>query len=481
MTEKRAPEPSAPRQGSISFIRYLGRPLALRRHFHRSLLDMNRFATASEGSICKADPVEALPKSTRESRSRNPGVVHRPPRFLLQAQVINGAASSATWTFPTIIFSAMLIAWGAEAAQFLMAQGLALAILAWLQTMPEFAVEAVIAWEAGRDPNLTHLMIANLTGSLRLLVGLGWPMIYCTAAIMSRRRGQGPLKEIELEKEHAVEVVGLATSIAYFFIVYLKQTLAWYDAIILIGIYGAYLVVLRRIPPQDEEKMEDMEFIPRLILRQRRSVTVTLITVLFLGGGVLLYFTAHPFLQSMLALATGLGISTFVFVQWVAPFLSEFPEKVSAFYWARKISGAPMALMNMVSSNINQWTMLAAMLPLVFGWSHGAFVPIHLDAHQRLELLLTISQSLLGVLLLANMRFSWYEAAGIFTLWLIQFVFSGYPESIANAIKTVITVVYFAWSAGRVLICFFRAEGIIGFSTFPVLVRQYWSRSRTPP
>src|SRR5206468_9284366 len=41
--------------------------------------------------------------------------------------------------------------------QFLISQGLALAILAWLQTLPEFAVEAVIAWQAGKDPTKTHL------------------------------------------------------------------------------------------------------------------------------------------------------------------------------------------------------------------------------------------------------------------------------------------------------------------------------------
>src|SRR5258705_7575583 len=104
--------------------------------------------------------------------------------------------ASALWTFPSVLGSAMLIAWAAEAAQFLVSQGLALAILAWLQTLPEFAVEAVIAWEAGQtmrfstDPfqvrHATALMTANFTGSLRLLVGLGWPMIYATAAYFYR-------------------------------------------------------------------------------------------------------------------------------------------------------------------------------------------------------------------------------------------------------------------------------------------------------
>src|SRR5215213_6518397 len=95
---------------------------------------------------------------------------------------------SALWTFPSILLSAFVIAWGAEAAQFLISQGLALAILAWLQTLPEFAVEAVIAWNAGKDPSQTHLAIANFTGSLRLLVGLGWPMIYFVAAFFNWRR-----------------------------------------------------------------------------------------------------------------------------------------------------------------------------------------------------------------------------------------------------------------------------------------------------
>ena len=93
---------------------------------------------------------------------------------------------SAFWTFPSVLVSAMLIAWAAEAAQFLISQGLALAILAWLQTLPEFAVEAVIAHEAARDPAKIHLVTANFTGSLRLLTGVGWPLIYATAGKSTR-------------------------------------------------------------------------------------------------------------------------------------------------------------------------------------------------------------------------------------------------------------------------------------------------------
>ena len=99
------------------------------------------------------------------------------------------------WTAPAILVAAMLIAWAAESAQFFVSQGFALAILAWLQTLPEFAVEAVLAWK-----QQTHLLIANLTGALRLLTGLGWPMIYFTAAMFHRARMKRPLRQIRLEE-----------------------------------------------------------------------------------------------------------------------------------------------------------------------------------------------------------------------------------------------------------------------------------------
>src|SRR5437899_11515959 len=111
---------------------------------------------------------------------------------------------SLLWTAPAILISAMLIAWAAESAQFFMAQGVALAILAWLQTLPEFAVEAVFAWK-----QQVPLLMAGLTGALRLLTGLWWPMIYFTAAMFYRRRRRGHLRAICLADEHSVEVVGL--------------------------------------------------------------------------------------------------------------------------------------------------------------------------------------------------------------------------------------------------------------------------------
>jgi cation:H+ antiporter len=138
-------------------------------------------------------------------------------------------------------------------------------------------------------------------------------------------------------------------------------------------------------------------------------------------------------------------------VQWVAPFVSEFPEKVSAFYWARTIDGAPIALMNLISSNINQWTMLPAMLSIVFSFSCGQPASIRFDSRQELELLMTIGQGLVGVMFLLNMEFAWWEASFLFFLWLFQFVLSpvqpgpGVVAQIAGHSHWLVTCAYFTW------------------------------------
>src|SRR5512132_333011 len=172
-------------------------------------------------------------------------------KLIREAVSSTPSAWSPLWTFPSILLSAFVIAWGAEAAQFLMSQGLALAILAWLQTLPEFAVEAVIAWGAGKDPSQTHLAIANFTGSLRLLVGLGWPMIYFVAAAFGWKKTRRFVK-VELEEEHSVEVFGLLLPILYFAVIWWKGTLSLWDAFPLSFFYFVYLWILWKIPPQEE-------------------------------------------------------------------------------------------------------------------------------------------------------------------------------------------------------------------------------------
>ncbi len=384
-------------------------------------------------------------------------------RILLAANLEaaqGGSPVTALWTFPAMIGSAFLVAWGAEAAEFLVSQGLALAVLALVQTLPEFAVEAVIAWKAGKNPSMVHLAIANFTGSLRLLTGLGWPMIYAVAAFFARRKGR-KLGTLRLGDEHAVEVLGLLPPMAYFVWIWAKGNLSLVDSAVLATTYVIYLAILFRMPPREEEEEAEHAKLPaatRWALSFSGTRRWGAVGLLLLGGGAVIYFVAEPFLTSMLALATSLGMSQFVFIQWVAPFLSEFPEKTSAFAWAKRVTRAPVALVNMVSSNINQWGILSGLLAVIYCWSHGSTAPLPFDEFQRSEILLTIVQAFLGWLFLASMDFAAYEAAGLFILWLVQFA--------VPSIRLPILYVYGVWIVVEVALVATGRKKLAAFGAF---------------
>ncbi len=394
--------------------------------------------------------------------------------FLAVVPLERVAPGAALWAAPAILLAAMLIAWAAEAAQFFIAQAFALAILAWLQTLPEFAVEFVFAWKQRVD-----LLLANLTGALRLLTGLGWPMIYCVAAFFHRRHYGKPMRLIRLEEHHSVEIAGLLGPLAYMGLIWWKATLTLFDAAVLIAIYIAYLAVLRRMPTEKAEGIEELELVPRALAQSPRRLRPYLIAAVFLAGGSLIYFTVEPFLGSLLAISVLLGVPSFVFVQWLAPLVSEFPEKVSAFYWARTVERASMALMNMVSSNINQWTLLAAMLPIVYSISRGRMSMIPLDGRQDSELLMTIGQSLLGVVFLIDMELSWEEATALFCLWAVQFGFSPVPPGpglagfISSHIHRWVTVAYFVWAAAALARLALRQSGLEALRLFGEMWRRH--------
>jgi cation:H+ antiporter len=351
-----------------------------------------------------------------------------------------------------------VVASAAEAAQFFVSQGLALALLAWIQVLPEFAVEAVIAWNRN-----VALMTANFTGALRLLTGLGWPTIWIVSALAHRARGEpGRFPAIELEEEHAAEVVGLVPPLIYFVWIIWKGTLDCVDAAVLLALYLGYLTVLNRIPPRAAEEISDLGVVPRRVIALPPRPRALAMIGLFLIGGLTLYLAAHPFLDSMVGLATMLGVSQFFFVQWVAPFLSEFPEFTTTTYWARGRGKAGLALMNMASSNINQWTVLAAMIPIVYSLSLGRVASIPLHEH-RVELVLTLLQSALGVVLLSNLKFQAHEALGLFALWLAQFLVPEWREEVS--------ILYAVWLLLEIGASLGRPRRLRAFLIFPRLLR----------
>ncbi len=321
--------------------------------------------------------------------------------------------------FSNVVVSALIISWAAEAAEFSISQGLAVALVALLQVVPEFMVEAVIAWR--KDINL---MMANFTGSNRLLMGVGWPLIFITADLYSRWKNGKKIDAIRLRPENIVEVLALFVSSLYFIVILLKRDLQVYDGIFLGALFIFYMYILRVLPEEEEEKKEDLLAMSRSLVSIRNGKKRGLVIfILFLVGGLAMWAVADPFLNSMKEVSVAFGISTFVFVQWVAPFLSEFPEKVTAFYWARTIRLAPMALLNMISSKVNQWTLLVSMIPIVYSVSMGRVSTIPLDVHHREEILLSMMMTFYGCATLAKLKFTRANAIVLFLLWLAQFLY----------------------------------------------------------
>jgi len=332
-------------------------------------------------------------------------------------------------SFSGVILAAILISWGAEAAQFVVSQGLAIAIIALLQVVPEFMVEATIAWRQEID-----LMMANFTGSNRLLMGVGWALVFITADVYNKVKTGRGIEYIELRRETFIEVLTLMLSSAYFFFVLAKKQLDLFDGVVLAAIFVIYMILLQRLPEEEAEKKEDLIAMPRyLAMIPKFGEQFYKLVGIFLVGGLTMWAMAEPFLISMETIAVAMGVSTFIFVQWCAPFLSEFPEKVTAFYWARSVRLAPMALINLISSKVNQWTLLVAMIPLAYSVSVGHIAVIPLDVRHQEEIFLSLMMTLYGGTTLLKLRFTRLNALSLFVLWLAQFIFPYQLPLLGNA------------------------------------------------
>ncbi len=183
-------------------------------------------------------------------------------------------------------------------------------------------------------------------------------------------------------------------------------------------LYRLYLVLLT----------DEVELLapPRLLVELRpRLLRGAALLGLFALGGVVMWGVAHPFLESMKEVAVALGVSQFAFVQWVAPFLTEFPEKVTAVYWSRTVKLAPMALLNMVSSTVNQYTALVAMIPIAYALSVGAPAAIPMDPLHRTEIFLSFATTLYGVACLSKLYFTRVNAIIMVALFALQFFYEG--------------------------------------------------------
>ena len=313
-----------------------------------------------------------------------------------------------------ILGAAFLLSWGAEVAQMDMSRGLALAILALIAVLPEYAVDLYFAWAAAHDPQYAHYATANMTGANRLLVGGGWPFIVLLFYLKFRK------KAVQLDRKNRVEIAYLTVATLYAFTIPLRHHLTLIDCVFLVGIFGAYAWRTAIMEVEEPDLVGPARLIGQLPKGRRRLVTAAL----FGFSGVAIFACAEPFAEALISSGSLLGIDEYFLVQWLAPIASEAPEFIIAALWTLR-GHAQAAIGALISSKVNQWTLLVGTIPLVYSISLGEVGQMPLDARQDQEILLTAAQSIFAVVVLMNLNLSLWEAGGLFTLFMTQLV---YPE-----------------------------------------------------
>lgn len=356
-----------------------------------------------------------------------------------------------------IVGSAFVLSWAAETAQLDISAGLAIAILALIAVLPEYAVDFVFAWKGGAAFEATgpaclpmgggaespcSLALANMTGANRLLIGIGWTLVVFIAFYRVRSKGLvragEPWAGVRLDRQHSIELAYLAAATVYSLLLPLKHSVTLFDAAVLVGIFVLYTIRVAGAPAEEPHLVGPARFIGGLATAKRRT---TVVGMMIFAGAVILV-CAEPFAEALVASGKSIGISEFVLVQWLAPLASEAPELLVAGLFAWRLN-TNAALGTLVSSKVNQWTLLVGTLPVVFAISSGGLHGLPIDSVQREELFLTAAQSFFALAVLLNLSMSLREAVFLFGLFWTQFILGAVvPEDMHGVERIGVGIVY---------------------------------------
>jgi cation:H+ antiporter len=339
------------------------------------------------------------------------------------ATVLYGAA---------IMGAAFLLSWAAEVAQLDVSQTLAIAVLAIIAVLPEYAVDLFLAFRAGQgDEASRHYAVANMTGANRLLIGIGWATVVLVFWWRTRNR------EVKLRSVQRIDVGYLVVATLWAFTIPLRRELSLLDLLVLGILFVAYIVRAAREEVEEPELIGAAALLGSLPRRIRRITTV----LLFLFAAVAILASAEPFAHGLIEIGEDFGINPFLMIQWVAPLASESPEMIVAILFTVRLK-AQAGLGTLISSKVNQWTLLVGTLPLVFalaGGAGGGFgAPMHMDGRQVEEVFLTAAQSLFAVVVIANLSISRIEAVALLTLFLGQLGFEATPVRYGFAVTYIL-------------------------------------------
>ena len=366
-----------------------------------------------------------------------------------------------------IVGAAFLLSWAAEVAQLDISAGLAIALLAFIAVLPEYAVDLVFAWKGGnavekygaacRAPGSTaespcSLALANMTGANRLLIGVGWSLVVFLAWYAVRRRNRSPmpgtvdvrpLTGVTLERSHSVELAFLTIASAYSLTLPLKHSITLFDAAVLVGLFVVYTVRISRAPAEEPHLVGPALYVSTFPERTRRVMTVAM----FLFAAAVIILCAEVFAEALVDTGAEFGVSEFLLVQWLAPLASEAPELLVAALYAWRLN-TNAGLGTLVSSKVNQWTLLVGTLPIVFAIASNSHHGLPIVARQREELFLTAAQSVFAVAVLTNLDISVREAWMLFCLFWAQFVLGAVVPTSWHGIELVVVGIVYLFLAG---------------------------------
>lgn len=337
----------------------------------------------------------------------------------------------------SILAAAFLLAWSAETAELDIPQGMAIAIIAFIAVLPEYAVDLTLAWRAGADPTeaAQGLAIANMTGANRLLIGVGWPLLLLVVFYRTRK-GQ-----LVVGRHSALELAFLLIACIYAFSIPLRNTLTVVDSIVLISLFVMYVYFTSKTKSEEVELVGPSRTMGNLSDWRRRGLIIGLIAFC----GVAVFSAAEPFAEALIEIGRQLGVSEFLLIQWLGPLASEAPEfLVAAMLVWRGRAAAGMAAL--ISSKVNQWTLLVGALPIAFLVSAGEFqwsAGLPLDGRQQAEIFLTAAQSVFAIAVFVNLRMTTREALLLFVLFGSQLFIPGIEARVYYSIGYLILAGWF--------------------------------------
>jgi cation:H+ antiporter len=336
----------------------------------------------------------------------------------LQAEIVALLAGLA------ILGSAFILSWATELAERDIPQSLALLVLALVSVLPEYAVDLHFAIKAAEDPQYAHYAVANMTGANRLLIGLGWVAVVLVACRRNRTRS------LRIEPHHRIEIRFLLFATLYSFVIPLDGYINLFDAAILLGLFLWYAFSAAHGGFEKVELVGPAALVDREFGDFGRRLWAL---VLFLFAGYAIFISAEPFADGLVQVGRSRAIDEFILVQWVAPLASESPEFVIAILFATRMRGG-MGLGALISSKVNQWTLLVGALPIAYCMASLSLRGLPLDARQTEELYLTSAQSLLATLLICSLEITRTEAILLAALFGVQLVFPSPDVRIAFSV-----------------------------------------------